>query len=292
MLKAAWIGLGAMGHPMAAYLSQHPEIELSVYNRSPAKVDAWLENNRGKRALSAREAAEDAAFVFSCVGNDDDLVEVTSGEKGAFHSMASGAVFTDHSTTSATIAKCQAALALEAGLEFLDAPVTGGQKGAENGTLSIMVGGNREALAKAEPLINNYAKAVNHMGPSGRGQQTKMVNQIAIAGLVEGLSEALNFANKSGLDIEKVLAVISKGAAQSWQMENSGLSMAKGEFNHGFAVDWMKKDLGICLEEGKTLGAPLPVTRIIEGYFEEVQTMNGGRWDITSLIKRLERQNS
>lgn len=291
MPKAAWIGLGAMGNPMAAYLSRHPEIELTIYNRTTAKAENWLNNNNGKLALSPREAGQDAAFVFSCIGNDDDLVEITTGEDGAFQTMPDGAIFIDHSTTSATVARSRAKTARQAGLEFLDAPVTGGQKGAEAGTLSIMVGGDETALEKAHPFINCYAKAINHMGPSGRGQQTKMVNQIAIAGIVEGLAEAINFAEKSQLDIEKVLAVISKGAARSWQMENSGLLMSKGQFDHGFAVDWMRKDLGICLEEAGKQGTPLPVTRLVEQYLADVQAMNGGRWDITSLIKRLDQKN-
>ncbi len=288
MIKTAWIGLGAMGHPMAGYLSQHKNIELCVYNRTKEKSEAWLEKNQGTLALSAKQAADGAEFVFSCIGNDDDLVEVTSGTEGAFHSMAPGGVFVDHSTTSANIAKTQAELAKTKGLCFLDAPVTGGEKGAVNGTLSIMVGGDAQALKRVQSLIETYAKAVRHMGGSGTGQQTKMVNQIAIAGIVQGLAEALNFAKQAGLNIEEVLQVISKGAAQSWQMENSGLTMAQGEFNHGFAVDWMRKDLGICIEEAKRQDAQLPITTIVETYLKELQEMEAGRLDITSLIKRLE----
>jgi len=289
MIKTAWIGLGAMGYPMAGYLSQQTNIELCVYNRTKAKSEAWLETYPGTLALSAKQAANGADFVFSCIGNDNDLVEVTSGPEGAFHSMAPGGVFVDHSTTSADIAKTQAELAKAKGLSFLDAPVTGGEKGAINGTLSIMVGGDKQALERAQPFIEAYAKAVRHMGAPGSGQQTKMVNQIAIAGLVQGLSESLNFAKRAGLNIEDVLQVITKGAAQSWQMDNSGLSMAQGEFNHGFAVDWLRKDLGICIAEAKRQEAQLPITTIVETYLKELQDMEAGRLDITSLIKRLEK---
>lgn len=286
-MKVAWIGLGAMGNPMARYLSKHPHIELSLYNRTQSKTEAWLQQNQGTLAQSAKMAATDAAYVFSCIGNDDDLVEITSSDSGAFHSMKKGSVFIDHSTTSATIAKTQAQLAKQHGIEFLDAPVTGGQTGAENGQLSIMVGGERNALEKATPLINSYAKSIRYMGGSGKGQQTKMVNQIAIAGIVQGLSEAINFAQKADLDIDQVLSAISKGAAQSWQMENAAKNMADRVFDHGFAVNWYHKDLNICLEEAASLGAPLPLARLVESFLEELQTMNEGRSDITSLIKRL-----
>lgn len=286
-MKVAWIGLGAMGNPMARYLSKHPHIELSLYNRTQSKTEAWLQQNQGTLAQSAKMAATDAAYVFSCIGNDDDLVEITSSDSGAFHSMKKGSVFIDHSTTSATIAKTQAQLAKQHGIEFLDAPVTGGQTGAENGQLSIMVGGERNALEKATPLINSYAKSIRYMGGSGKGQQTKMVNQIAIAGIVQGLSEAINFAQKADLDIDQVLIAISKGAAQSWQMENAAKNMADRVFDHGFAVNWYHKDLNICLEEAASLGAPLPLARLVESFLEELQTMNEGRSDITSLIKRL-----
>ena len=289
MIKAAWIGLGAMGHPMASYLSRHPEvISLCVYNRTTAKAEQWLKDNNGTKARSAKEAAMGATLVFSCVGNDEDLIEITSGEEGAFHNMEPGCIFIDHSTTSADVARTQAELADAKNIAYLDAPVTGGQKGAENGTLSVMVGGKAGALERAEPFMQAYAKEIRHMGPTGHGQLTKMVNQIAIAGLVEGLAEALNFAKKAGLNIDDVIDVLAKGAAQSWQMENSGKSMAEGEFDHGFAVDWMRKDLDICLKEARKQNAPLPITQMVEGYFADLQTMNGGRWDITSLIKRLE----
>lgn len=286
-MKVAWIGLGAMGNPMARYLSKHPHIELSLYNRTQSKTEAWLQQNQGTLAQSAKMAATDAAYVFSCIGNDDDLVEITSSDSGAFHSMKKGSVFIDHSTTSATIAKTQAQLAKQHGIEFLDAPVTGGQTGAENGQLSIMVGGERNALEKATPLINSYAKSIRYMGGSGKGQQTKMVNQIAIAGIVQGLSEAINFAQKADLNIDQVLSAISKGAAQSWQMENAAKNMADRVFDHGFAVNWYHKDLNVCLEEAASLGAPLPLARLVESFLEELQTMNEGRSDITSLIKRL-----
>lgn len=287
MIKAAWIGLGVMGHPMAGYLSKFPEIEVTVYNRTTSKAENWLETYDGKIAQTPQQAAIDADYVFSCIGNDDDLREITSGPNGTFKTMKPGAIMIDHSTTSATVAREVSAAALAQNLHFLDSPVTGGQKGAVNGTLSIMVGGDRQACEKATPLIETYAKAVRHMGPSGSGQQTKMVNQIAIAGLVQALSEAINFAKKSNLNIDDVLAVISKGAAQSWQMENSGKTMAEGFFDFGFAVDLMRKDLNICLDEAKTNGAPLPITTQIEKYFEDLQQHEHGRSDITSLITRL-----
>lgn len=287
MIKAAWIGLGAMGNPMARHLSQQDNIELTVYNRTQSKTEAWLKQNKGTLAATAKEAAVGASFVFSCIGNDDDLVEVTTGENGAFQAMPQGGIFTDHSTTSATVAKAQALLATEKGLSFLDAPVTGGQKGAENGQLSIMVGGDKAAMEKATPLIEAYAKAVRHLGPSGNGQLTKMVNQITIAGVVQGLSEALKFAQRADLNIDDVLSVISKGAAQSWQMDNSGKTMVEGEFNHGFAVDWLRKDLNICIEEAKSQSASIPVAKLVETYLGELHEMNEGRSDITSLIKRL-----
>lgn len=288
MTKAAWIGLGVMGRPMAGYLSQQENIELTVYNRTLAKAEAWCKDYKGTPATTPAEAASNAEFVFSCIGNDDDLREITIGENGTFKTMAKGGVLIDHSTTSATVAREIAEKAREAGLFFLDAPITGGQKGAEAGTLSIMVGGAAEALARAHPLIMSYAAAIQHMGPSGSGQLTKMVNQIAIAGLVEALAEAINFAKTAGLDVEKVLNVTTKGAARSWQMENSGLTMAKGEFNFGFAVDWMRKDLGITLAEAAKNGAPLPVTEAVKGYFDEVSNKGHGRLDITSLIKRFD----
>lgn len=287
MTKAAWIGLGVMGSPLAGFLSKQPAINLTVYNRTTSKAEAWLERYQGESALSPKTAANSADFVFSCVGNDDDLREVTIGEHGAFQTMKPGAIFIDHSTTSATVAIELATAAKAASLSFLDAPVTGGQKGAEAGTLSIMIGGDQSAFDKAKQIITAYAKAITHMGASGKGQQTKMVNQIAISGLVQGLAEAINFAKAADLDIDDVLAVITKGAASSWQMQNSGKSMAEGEFDFGFAVDLMRKDLGICITEAHKNGAPLPVTTKVETYLKNIQTMGGGRWDITSLIKAL-----
>ena len=282
-----------MGFPMAGYLSQKGDVDLTVYNRTAAKAEGWMQKyqpngNALTSAPTPAEAARGCDFVFSCIGNDDDLREVTIGEHGAFNAMSEGSVFTDHSTTSATVAIEIADKAAERGISFLDAPVTGGQKGAENGTLSIMVGGDKSALDKASPLIDTYSKAIRHIGESGSGQKTKMVNQIAIAGVVQGLVEAINFAKRADLDIDAVLAVITKGAVQSWQMENSGKSMYEGEFDFGFAIDLMKKDLGICIDEAKSNGASLPFATQVEDFFGDVQAMGGGRWDITSLIKRLE----
>lgn len=288
MTKATWLGLGVMGHPMAGYLSKYPGLDFTVYNRTTSKAEAWKEEYGGAIALTPVEASSDAEFVFSCVGNDDDLRQVTFGEKGAFHSMRQGGVFVDHSTTSAEVAREVSAKALEMGLFFLDAPVTGGQKGAENGQLSIMVGGDASAFKRAEPLISTYSKAVKHMGASGAGQQTKMVNQIAIAGIVQGLSEAINFAQSNNLNIPDVLSVITKGSAQSWQMENSGQHMADRFFDFGFAVDWMRKDLNICIAEAKATNSPLPVATLVESYLGELHEKGRGRNDITSLITRLE----
>ncbi|GAA6211784.1 NAD(P)-dependent oxidoreductase [Hyphomicrobiales bacterium 4NK60-0047b] len=287
MTKASWLGLGVMGHPMAGYLSKFPDIDLTVYNRTTSKAEGWQNEYGGNTALTPLDAGKDAQFVFSCVGNDDDLRQVTFGDQGAFHSMPKGAVFIDHSTTSATVAREISTKASEMGLHFLDAPVTGGQKGAENGQLSIMVGGEPGAYEQAEPLILTYSKAVRHMGPSGAGQQTKMVNQIAIAGVVQGLSEAINFAQANNLNIPDVLSVISKGAAQSWQMENSGQHMADRFFDFGFAVDWMRKDLNICIEEAKATKSPLPVATLVESYLGELHENGRGRNDITSLVTRL-----
>jgi len=287
MSKAAWLGLGVMGHPMAGYLSKFPTLELTVYNRTTSKAEGWQNEYGGSTVPTPIEAGKGSQFVFSCVGNDDDLREVTFGEHGAFHSMPKGSVFIDHSTTSATVAREISEKAAEMGLSFLDAPVTGGQKGAENGQLSIMVGGEASAYEQAKPLILSYSKAVKHMGPSGAGQQTKMVNQIAIAGVVQGLSEAINFAQSNDLNIPDVLSVISKGAAQSWQMENSGQHMADRFFDFGFAVDWMRKDLNICIDEARATDSPLPIATLVESYLGELHDAGRGRNDITSLITRL-----
>lgn len=291
MTKAVWLGLGVMGFPMAGYLSKSPSVNLTAYNRTASKAVKWLDTYEGETAPTPIAAADGADFVFSCVGNDDDLRQVTFGDEGAFHSMPKGSVFVDHSTTSALVAMEIAEKAKAMGLSFLDAPVTGGQKGAENGQLSIMVGGDAAAYEKAAPLIHAYAKAVKHMGQSGSGQQTKMVNQIAIAGVVQGLSEAINFAQKHDLNIPDVLSVISKGAAQSWQMENSGQHMADGFFDFGFAVDWMRKDLNICLDQAKLNDCPLVLAEMVEGYLGELSENGRGRNDITSLITRLRDQN-
>ena len=287
MAKAAWIGLGIMGYPMAGHLVRKGGVELAVYNRTPAKATAWVAEYGGTTAPTPAAAALGADFIFSCVGNDVDLREVTIGPDGAFQAIGAGAVFIDHTTASAEIARELAAAASERGFSFLDAPVSGGQSGARSGILSIMVGGEEDAFARAEPLIAHYARAVTRIGPSGAGQLTKMVNQIAIAGLLEGLSEAIHFAAKSGLDLALVKDTISKGAAQSWQLDNRWDTMADGEFEFGFAVDWMRKDLAICLSEARRNGASLPVTALVDQFFAEVQRMGGARWDTSSLIARL-----
>ncbi len=283
---AAFIGLGVMGYPMAGHL-QAKGFAVTVYNRTPAKAEAWVEQHGGKMATTPKAAAEGADIVFCCVGNDQDLESVTLGEDGGFHGMAKDAIFVDHTTASADIARKLAAAASEGGFHFLDAPVSGGQAGAENGVLTIMVGGEQAAFDRAKPMMDCFGRAVTLMGPSGAGQLTKMVNQICIAGLVQGLSEALNFSEKAGLDTKQVVDVISKGAAQSWQMENRGYTMVDDKFDFGFAVDWMRKDLGICLAEGNRTGAALPVTALVDQFYKDVQQMGGGRWDTSSLIRRL-----
>jgi 3-hydroxyisobutyrate dehydrogenase len=290
MAKVAFIGLGVMGSPMARHLAVKGGHDLTVYNRTAAKAEAWVAAHGGRAAPTPAQAAEGADFVFSCVGNDHDLRAVTLGPDGAFGAMKAGAVFIDNTTASADIARELAVAATARGFGFLDAPVSGGQSGAENGVLTVMVGGDAADYAKAEPVIATFARMVKHLGPSGAGQLTKMVNQICIAGLVQGLSEGLHFARKAGLDIEAVVDTISKGAAQSWQMENRSKTMNVGKFDYGFAVDWMRKDLGICLSEAKTNGARLPVTALVDQFYAEVQAMGGGRWDTSSLIKRLERE--
>ena len=286
--RVAFIGLGVMGYPMAGHLASGGH-EVTVYNRTAAKAEAWAKEHGGKAAPTPREAAEGADFVFCCVGNDDDLRSVTTGPDGAFHGMKSGTVFIDNTTASSEVARELHAAAAEKGCGFLDAPVSGGQAGAENGVLTVMVGGDEDAYAKAEPLIDCYARMYRLMGPSGSGQLTKMVNQICIAGLVEALSEGIHFAKQAGLDAEAVVDVISKGAAQSWQMENRYKTMIAGEFEHGFAVDWMRKDLNICLETARQIGAKLPVAALVDQFYAEVQDMGGKRWDTSSLIARLER---
>jgi len=286
MAKLAFLGLGVMGYPMAGHL-QAAGHDVCVFNRTAAKAEAWVGEHGGNRAATPREAAAGAELVMACVGNDDDLRGVCTGEDGAFAGMTDGAIFVDHTTVSAKVTRelCDAAGA--AGLGFVDAPISGGQAGAENGQLSIMCGGDRAAYDRAEPVMSTYSKMCRRIGESGAGQMTKMCNQIAIAGLVQGLSEALHFAEKAGLDGRAVVEVISQGAAGSWQMSNRYETMLDDEFEHGFAVDWMRKDLGICLEAADENGASLPVTALVDQYYKDVQKMGGGRWDTSSLFKRL-----
>jgi 3-hydroxyisobutyrate dehydrogenase len=287
--KLAFIGLGVMGFPMAGHLATRGGHEVTVYNRSRVKAEAWVTKHKGRLADTPAEAAERAEIVFSCVGDDPDLREVTLGPSGAFQKMARGAIFVDHTTASAKVARELAAEGKKRGFDFLDAPVSGGQAGAENGQLTVMVGGEAVAFERAKPVIAHFAKAVTLLGPSGSGQLTKMVNQICIAGLVQGLAEGLNFALKAGLDAKLVLDVISKGAAQSWQMENRGKTMVDDKFDFGFAVDWMRKDLRICSESARQVSAQLPVTQTVAGFYDEISKMGGGRWDTSSLIRRLRR---
>ncbi len=284
--KVAFLGLGVMGFPMAGHLAK-AGYAVTVYNRTAAKSAAWTAKHGGAAAPTPAAAAKDAAIVFACVGNDDDLRAITFGPDGAFSGMAKGAVFVDHTTASADIARELEAAAKARGLGFLDAPVSGGQAGAENGQLTVMVGGDAGTFSKAEAAMKAYGKAVTLMGPAGSGQLAKMVNQICIAGLVQGLAEGVAFAQKAGLDVEKLLGVISKGAAQSWQMENRGKTMADGKFDFGFAVDWMRKDLGICLAEARRNGARLPVAALVDQFYAEVQASGGKRWDTSSLIHLL-----
>ncbi len=288
MAKIAFIGLGVMGYPMAGHIAAKGH-DVTVYNRTAEKAEKWVGEHGGNRAPTPSEAAADCEFVFSCVGNDDDLRAVTLGDDGAFQGMAEGSIFIDNTTASAAIARELAQVAATRGFGFLDAPVSGGQAGAENGALSVMVGGEEATFQKAQPVIDCYAKMVGLMGPAGAGQLTKMVNQIAIAGLVQGLAEAINFAQKSGLDVEKVIGVISKGAAQSWQMENRWQTMDADEYEHGFAVDWMRKDLSICLDAARQAGAHLPVAALVDQFYSEVQAMGGKRWDTSSLLRRMQR---
>ena len=286
--KVAFIGLGVMGFPMAGHLANAGH-EVTVYNRTAAKAQKWRDTYTGSTADTPAGAAEGADFVFSCVGNDDDLREVTIGEQGAFQTVKTGAVFVDNTTTSAIVARELSAIATDKGFTFIDAPVSGGQAGAENGKLTVMCGGDETAFAKAKPVIESFAASVKLLGPSGYGQLTKMVNQICIAGLVQALSEGIHFAKRAGLDVEKVIDVISKGAAQSWQMENRYKTMMAGEFEFGFAVDWMRKDLGIAMEEAGKNGATLPITKIVDGYYAQIQAIGGNRWDTSSLIALLEK---
>ncbi|MDG2175799.1 MAG: NAD(P)-dependent oxidoreductase [Gammaproteobacteria bacterium] len=286
--KVAFIGLGVMGFPMAGHLANAGHL-VTVYNRTAEKAQQWQNTYKGNTAATPAEAADGADYIFTCVGNDDDLREVTIGDNGAFESVKPGAVFIDHTTTSAIVAKEVSAIATQKGFEFLDAPVSGGQAGAENGKLTVMTGGDEAAFEKARPVIESFAASVKLLGPSGYGQMTKMVNQICIAGLVQALSEGIHFAKSAGLDVEKVIDVISKGAAQSWQMENRYSTMMNNEFKFGFAVDWMRKDLGIAMEEAGKNGAALPITEIVDSYYAEIQKAGGNRWDTSSLISRLEK---
>ena len=287
-MRVAWIGLGVMGFPMAGHLVTRGGLDVTVYNRTAAKAEKWGETFKGRAASTPAAAAEGADFVFTCVGNDDDLRQVTVGPDGAFQAMRRGAVFVDHTTASAIVARELHAAAAARGMGFVDAPVSGGQAGAENGVLTVMCGGTAEDYAKAEPLIAHFSRMRKLLGPPGSGQLAKMVNQIAIAGLVQGLAEAVNFGMKAGLDMEAVVEVISKGAAGSWQMENRHKTMIQGKFDFGFAADWMRKDLGICLDESRRNGAPLPVTALVDQFYAEVQKLGGGRWDTSSLIARFQ----
>lgn len=290
MAKVAWIGLGVMGYPMAGHLRSRGGHDVTVYNRTAEKAERWVAQYGGSIAATPAAAAEGADFVFACVGNDDDLRQVTTGSEGAFRTLQAGALFIDNTTASANVARELHAAAKDRGAGFLDAPVSGGQSGAENGVLTVMVGGEEADFARAEPVIRCYARAVTHIGPAGAGQLAKMVNQICCAGIIQGLAEAIHFGKQAGLDIEKVIATISKGAAQSWQMENRWQTMRDGRFDFGFAVDWMRKDLAIVLGEARRNGATLPLTALIEQFYADIQRMGGNRWDCTSLIARLERR--
>ncbi len=280
---AAFIGLGTMGFPMAGHLARAGH-RVTVFNRTESVADAWVKNYGGEKAATPAEAASGARFVFICVGNDDDLRQVTLGPDGAFTGTAPESIVVDHTTASAKIARELCEEAHERGFEFLDGPVSGGQSGAENGTLTVMVGGDAAAFDKAQAVISAYARAVTLMGPSGAGQLTKMVNQICVAGLIQGLAEGLNFAVKAGLDAKRAVEVISKGAAQSWQMDNRAKTMLEGKFDFGFAVDWMRKDLAMCLDEARACGAVLPVAALVDQFYAEVQAKGGGRYDTSSLI--------
>ncbi len=290
MAKVAFIGLGVMGYPMARHLAQRGNHQLTVFNRTASKAEKWVADYGGKHAPTPRAAAEGADFVFTCVGNDNDLRAVTLGPDGAFSGMKAGAIYIDNTTASATVARELYDAARAKGFGSLDAPVSGGQAGAENGQLSVMVGGDPDIFETAKPVIDCFAKMVGLMGPAGSGQLTKMVNQICIAGVVQGIAEGIHFAKKAGLDVEKVIGVISKGAAQSWQMENRYKTMAAGKFDFGFAVEWMRKDLAIALEEARQNGSKLPMAALVDQFYAEVQGMGGRRWDTSSLIARLERE--
>ena len=287
-MKVAFLGLGVMGFPMARHLAAGGH-EVAVFNRTRARAERWAADNPGRVAATPADAARGAALVFTCVGRDEDVREVVLGPDGALGAMSTGAALIDHTTTSAVLAREVAAAAAARGVGFLDAPVSGGQQGAEKGILTVMAGGEASTFATAEPVVACYARSFRLLGPAGAGQLTKMVNQICIAGLIEGLAEGVHFARAAGLDVQAVIDVISKGAAQSWQMENRHATMIAGEYEHGFAVDWVRKDLGYALDEARRNGAHLPVTAVVDQLYGEVQDMGGGRWDTSSLLARLER---
>ncbi|WP_295132273.1 NAD(P)-dependent oxidoreductase [uncultured Reyranella sp.] len=288
MAKVAFLGLGVMGFPMAGHLAAKGH-DVTVYNRTFAKAEAWTQKHKGKAAKTPREAAAGQEIVFCCVGNDDDLRSVVLGPDGAFAGMAEGTIFFDNTTASADIARELHAAGQKLGIDFIDAPVSGGQAGAENGQLTVMCGGDAAPFERAKPVADAFSKAVTLIGPSGAGQITKMMNQMCIAGIVQGLAEALNLGQRAGLDMEKALGAISKGAAQSWQMENRWQNMIAGKFDYGFAVDWMRKDLGIALAEGKRQKAAMPLVALVDQFYERVQARGGGRWDTSSLIQPLQK---
>jgi 3-hydroxyisobutyrate dehydrogenase-like beta-hydroxyacid dehydrogenase len=283
--NVSFIGLGVMGYPMAGHMSKGGH-NVTVFNRTKSKAEKWIKEHKGKLAETPKDAVKDSDFIFTCVGNDNDLREVALGENGVFKSAKKNCIYIDNTTASAEIAKELYKTAKTKGFDFLDAPVSGGQAGAENATLTVMIGGDSKPYKKAEPVINCYSKKMKLLGPSGSGQLAKMVNQICIAGIVQGLSEAINFGINAKLNMKEVIEVISKGAAQSWQMENRHKTMIDDKFDYGFAVDWMRKDLEIAMEEAKRNNSPLPITKIIDEYYDEVQKMGGNRWDTSSLIKR------
>ena len=287
--NVAFIGLGVMGYPMAGYISKAGH-NVTVFNRTKSKAEKWIDEYKGNMAETPAEAAKDAEYIFTCVGNDNDLREVSMGENGLYNTAKKGSVYIDNSTVSAEICRELYKAAKDKGFDFLDAPISGGQPGAESGKLTVMVGGDEKIFSKAKPIIDCYSQKVNLIGPSGSGQLTKMMNQMCIAGAVQGLSEAINFGINAGLDMDKVMDTISKGAAQSWQMENRYRSMTDNKFDFGFAVDWMRKDLAIVIEEAKRNGSPIPVTEIVDGYYAKVQEMGGNRWDNSSLIALLKKK--
>ena len=287
--NVAFIGLGVMGYPMAGYISKAGH-NVTVFNRTKSKAEKWIDEYKGKMAETPAEAAKDAEYIFTCVGNDNDLREVSMGENGLYNTAKKGSIYIDNSTVSAEICRELYKVAKDKGFDFLDAPISGGQPGAESGKLTVMVGGDEKIFSKAKPIIDCYSQKVNLIGPSGSGQLTKMMNQMCIAGAVQGLSEAINFGINAGLDMDKVMDTISKGAAQSWQMENRYRSMTDNKFDFGFAVDWMRKDLAIVIEEAKRNGSPIPVTEIVDGYYAKVQEMGGNRWDNSSLIALLKKK--